>query len=415
MKKILLLSVIASTMIVASGDSISVEPVVETQAVTVADNTLAGIFANGKLTGEIKSVYSSSNFLGKADATDVLSLGGNLGYVTGSYYGLKLGATFQTTHVLHASDDTGALKNASPIDDQPLDITGERLSEAYLVYTLSDTTVKVGRQYIHTPLVSTANNGKSSEGLISDSFAAAVISSTSLPDTTITAGYITKYQAKTDGLGNIGDFNDLEDGAWTVYVKNNSITNLTLQAQYAELSGNVDANDVSVLFAQGDYKLGGHTLSAQYFKSDANGVDGSIWATQATGPLGLGKLGYLVAYSSSLDDNPAVMGIGAGAGDALFTTTPVEGSGVPTRPNTDTIVGALVVPTSFATFIPYVGESFKDDGLGNVLVYGAMAIAPINKNFTVSAKYEYSNLENIFGPFEDEDNNLLRVYASYTF
>jgi hypothetical protein len=414
MKKTLLLSVIASTMIMAGGDIAPVDPIVEAPA-PVVDNTLAGAFANGTLTGEIKSVFSDSNFLGKADSTNVLAFGGSLGYVTGSYYGLKLGATFQTSHVPHASDDTGALKDAGPIDDQPLDISGERLSEAYLEYTISNTALKVGRQYIHTPLVSSANNGKASEGLVVDSFAAAVISNTDLPDTTLVAGYITEYQAKTDGLGNMGDFNDFEDGAFTFYVKNNSITNLTLQAQYAEVKGNDTANDVNVIFVQGDYKLGAQTLSAQYFKSDANGVDGSIWAVQSTGPLGIGKLGYLVTYSSSTEDNPVAMGVGAGAGDALFTSVPVEGAGVPTRPNTDTAVAALVVPTSFATFIPYTGKSFRDTGLGDVTVYGAMAIAPVGKNFMLTAKYEYSNLENIFGPFADEDNNIARVYASYKF
>ncbi|RLA63751.1 MAG: hypothetical protein DRQ78_06650 [Epsilonproteobacteria bacterium] len=414
MKKTLLLSVVTSTMIMAGGDIAPVEPVVEAPA-PVAGNTLADAFVNGTLTGEIKSVWSTSNFLGKADSTNVLALGGSLGYVTGSYHGLKLGVTFQTTHVLDASDDTGALKDFGPIDDQPLDISGERLSEAYLAYSLGNTTLKVGRQYIHTPLVSSANNGKSSEGLVSDSFAAALITNTDLPDTFLAAGYITEYQAKSDGLGNIGEFNDLEDGAFTFYVKNNSITDLTLQAQYAELKGNLPASDVNVIFLQSDYKLSGHTLSAQYFKSDSNDVDGSIWAVQATGPLGLGKLGYLVAYSDSMDDNSAAMGVGSGAGDALFTAVPVEGAGVPTRPNTSTVVGALVVPTSVATFIPYVGNSMKDDGLGDVLVYGAMAIAPIGKNFTLTAKYEYSNLENIFGPFAEEDNNIARVYASYTF
>jgi len=414
MKKTLLLSVVASTMIMAGGDIAPVEPIVE--ATPVATNTLAYAFANGTLKGEIKSVFSDSNFLGKTDSTNVWALGGSLNYVTGSYYGLKLGATFQTSHVLNASDDTGALKNAGPIDDQPLDISGERLSEAYLEYTISNTAVKVGRQYIHTPLVSSANDGKPSEGLVRDSFEAALVSNTDLPDTTIAAGYITRYQPKSDGLGNIGNFNNLEDGAWTIYVKNNSIENLTLQAQYAELQGNAPAQDVNVIFAQGDYKLGGHTLSAQYFRSDSNGDKGSLWAVQSTGPLGLGKLGYLVAYSSSIDDtNPVAMGVGSGAGDALFTAVPIEGAGVPIRPNTDTVVGALVVPTPYATFIPYAGKAFRDTGLGDVTVYGAMAIAPIGKNFTLTAKYEYSNLQNIFGPFTNEDNNMARVYASYKF
>jgi len=409
MKKILLLSVVASTMIMANGNIAPVKPVV--------NSTLEGALVNGTLKGEIKSVFSASNFLGKASSTNVLAVGGSLNYVTGSFYGFKLGTTFQTSHVPSASHDTGALKSAGATDDQPLDIGGSRLSEAYLEYTLNSTTLKVGRQYIHTPLVSSANDGKGSEGLVKDSFSAGVITNTDLPNTTLVAAYITKWQQKTDGLGNIGNFKNLEDGAFTFYVKNNSIANLTLQAQYAELKGKMSTKDSNVIFAQGDYKLGTQTISAQYFRSDENGKTGNIWAVKATGPLGIGKLGYLAAYSSSSNDSSGAIltGYGAGAGDALFTSTPVEGKGVPLRPSTDTAVVALVIPTSFATFIPYGGEAFRSTGLGNVPVLGAMAIVPVGKHLMVSVKYEHSHLENLFGPFVNKNNNMTRVFASYKF
>ena len=71
-----------------------------------ADN-LADAFSNGKLKGEIKSVYSDSNFLGKAKSDDIATIGGSLGYITGDFYGFSAGATFQVSHVLSEDNNNG--------------------------------------------------------------------------------------------------------------------------------------------------------------------------------------------------------------------------------------------------------------------------------------------------------------------
>jgi len=108
-------------------------------------STLAEAFAASKVKGEIKAQYFKEVQTSK-DA-DIYLTGGKLNIVTGSYNGLKAGATFQTSHVLDYKDSGGNVFKK----DQ--DASGSVLSEAYLAYTLDKTTLKAGRQFIKTPLV----------------------------------------------------------------------------------------------------------------------------------------------------------------------------------------------------------------------------------------------------------------------
>lgn len=372
-----------------------------------ADN-LADAFSNGKVKGEIKAVYSDSNKFGLAKSDEVTTAGGSLNYVSGSYYGLITGVTFQTSHIVTEDNNNGVFK-----DD--LDASGSVLSELYIDYKLSNTSVKVGRQFIYTPLVSTAIDGKASESILKDSFEAYVLTNTDIPDTTIVAAYIDKYQAKAT-VGDIGSFEQLKDGAYTFYAKNTSIKDLTLQAQYLKVNAIANNHDKEDLYFQADYQLSGHTLSAQYLESTNNGKDGQFFGLKAMGPLGISNLGYIVASSTSTKDGnvdgEADDGEGTGRTDTPFTAMPVNGGDVVTRANTDTLVGAIIIPINNVTFIPYGGKSFsKIDPIGDVTAFGAMAIYPINKNLLVKVIHEHVKIEKLISKNTDTS----RVYLSYSF
>jgi hypothetical protein len=379
-----------------------------------ADN-LSDAFSNGKIKGEIKSVYSNSNFLGKSTSDDIATIGGSLGYKTADFYGFSAGATFQASHVI--SDD-----NNNNVFISDLDASGAVLSEAYLEYKLSNTSIKAGRQYIYTPLVSTAIDGKSSESLLKDSFEAYLLTNNDIPNTTIVAGYVDKYQAKTSNDSDTADFEEFEDGAYTLYIKNNSIENLELQAQYLNIDAINSNQDISNLYFQADYKIGLHTISAQYLssKDESKGSDfedGELYGLKASGALGIGKLGYIVAFNSSTKDGDVNLGAGAGTSDTAFTAMPVNGGGVPTRANTDTLVGGIIVPILDVTTVGYAGYSWSDGGLGDVSAVGAMAIYPFYKNFLLKVNYEHVEIENTIIPagIEDGNTDVTRVYLSYNF
>ncbi len=361
--------------------------------------------------GEVKTEYSNSNYLGKTDADDIWAAGASLNVITGDFYGFKLGATLQASSVLSEDNNGGVFAN-------DLNGSGVALSEAYIDYSLANTNLKLGRQYIYTPLVSTAIDGKSSESVLKDSFNAYVLTNADIPNTTVVAGYINKYQAKTDGNSNEGDFERFQDGAYTIYAKNTSIENLTLQAQYLNENGVTSSNDKSALYFQADYQLSAHTLSAQFLKSKdktqaANAQDGKLFGLRAMGPLGLGKAGYLLAFNTSTDDNgPLYLGAGAGTTDTPFTALPVHGGGVPVRANTDTLVGGVVIPVLGATVIPYVGQSAsKTHALGDVNAMGAMVIYPVNKQLVVKVNFENVDIEKTM----PKSTDTTRIYLSYKF
>ena len=369
-----------------------------------ANESLSDAFKNGTLKAQIKSIYSDSNFLGNASSDEIVTVGGSLGYVSGDFYGFSGGVTFQTSHIPSEDNNNGVF--ASDLDAQ-----GSVLSEAYINYTRSNTSFKVGRQFLYTPLVSSAIDGKSSESLVKDSFEAFVLTNTDIPNTTLVMGYVDKYQSKTSS-GDIGNFEQFEDGAYTIYAKNTSIANVTLQAQYLKVNATASDSDRDNLYFQADYALAGHTLSVQYLSSaDKAQADGELYGLRAMGPLGIEKIGYIVAYNSSTKDGAVDLVAGTGTSDTPFTAMPVNGGGVPARANTDTLVGGLVIPIADITGILYVGESFCDVGLGDVKAAGAIAIYPFYKNFLVKVNYEHVETQNIF----TENTDVTRVYLSYTF
>lgn len=373
-----------------------------------ADN-LSDAFTNGKVKGEIKSVYSNSNFLGKEKSDSITTVGGSLGYVTGDFYGFNSGVTFQVSHVLNDENNNNVFK-----DD--LNASAAVLSEAYLEYKFADTSAKAGRQFIYTPLVSTGIDGKSSERLIKDSFEAYLLTNTTIPNTTIVAGYVDKYQAPANNKDL--KFEQHEDGDYTLFIKNNSISNLELQAQYLRINAIAANSDKDDVYFQADYKLGNQTLSGQYLgTNNETGNDGELLGLKATGPLGISNLGYVVAYNSSTKDGDVNLGVGTGTTDTAFTAMPVNGGGVPSRANTDTLVGGIVIPITDVTTVAYTGKSFSDGGLGDVSAVGAMAIYPFYKNFLLKANYEHVELENTIAAagIIDSNTDVTRVYLSYKF
>jgi hypothetical protein len=300
-----------------------------------AADSISEAFSNGKLQGSLKSYYYAQTFdgAGKNDSS-IWANGGHLNYVTDSYNGLVLGATFQFSSVAH-KDDKDAKTEGS------MDAQGAVLSESYLQYTLNNTTFKGGRQFVTTPLL--AGSGSR---LIKESFEAYLLANTDLPDTTIVAGIVTKYQTRTDkstyadnaaavnfqsdGTGEPGNFNDIKnDGLKTLYIKNTSINGLTIQGQYAQV------NDVlSAIYTDAKYSFGGSLkpyLAAQYYDTNYNNAtglkDNSLYGLKAG--INISGLDLFAGYTSSdgvSGDAKVFRGIGQGAYTHYTATTKTAGA-----------------------------------------------------------------------------------------
>lgn len=364
---------------------------------TAQADTLAEAFAASKVKGEIKSQYFEKETDAGAESSIWVN-GGNLSLTTGSFYGLTAGVTFQTSHVATV-DGTGYAGD--------MDASGSVMSEAYLAYTLANTTAKVGRQYIATPLVS-----GSGSRMIKTSFEGAVLINTDVPNTTLVASYVDKIANRTDGAGNVDGFNQgigkTGDGAYTVLVANNSIENLGLTAQYAQVNDLlVVGQDVKVMFAEAAYKIGAVKISGEYVGSDngaAANSDGQMLGLKVDASIA--GVALTAAYTTTDDEAGVVRGLGAGAfpGYAKLTIGSGDNS---YAADTD----SYMISASYKIADIKLGAGYADydtNGGAQTSETELNAAYSINKNASLSLVYT------TFGKDDTKDYNF-RSYFSYKF
>lgn len=282
-------------------------------------DTLADAFKNGKVSGQLKSSYFSKD---NGTVTEgIINTGVTLGYVTDSFMGLKMGATLQSSHAPFADGAIGTANTEKDMFKGDLYGSGAVLSEAYLEYNMGKTMARVGRQFVaKTPLVTSSGSR-----FIRTAIEGAVIINKDLPDTTLWAAYVDKYQNRTDGAGNIAEFlgNSAAvgslglNGAYSAMAQNKSIPGVTLTAQWGQM---VDKFDIYYLEAAYAGKASNFTygLAAQYSGTNYDAPTGAYQDTSYYGvkaSLGIGAFNTYVAYSKVNDDGDAQ--------DSIIATDPI--------------------------------------------------------------------------------------------
>lgn len=294
-------------------------------------DTLADAFKNGVVNGELKAYYfdrkgSFENDTSAANS-DIFTMGATLHYNTDSFYGFKLGATMQSSSSPFADGSISQVGTAKSDFAPDMYGSGAVLSEAYVEYTLGHTTAKIGRQFIFTPLV--AGSGSR---IIRQSFEGALVTNTDLPDTTLMAGVITKYQNRTDFHGDVADFTNLNsalgDNAYTLLAINKSIPNVTLTGQYLGINGNNTATGVGQFYyAEAAYELKvnefkyGVAFNYEFKDTEKlNEKDGTMYGTKVS--FGYKDFNTYAAYTTITKDGDIKgnsMGGGLGGGqESIF-------------------------------------------------------------------------------------------------
>ncbi len=436
-----------------------------------ASDTLADAFKNGKVTGELRAWYfdrdtgasnpttstpGATGTLGKGNA-DIFSTGVMLSYVTDSLYGLSLGTTFQGSYAPFADKDAKNLYAADMYG------SGAALSEAYVTYTLGNTTAKVGRQFITSPLVNSSGSR-----MFKEAFQAAVLINTDLPNTTLVAGYSDRFQGRTSdydksvaggdsempsfkkeavfygtGAANGGSNVFGFDGAYTAAAINKSITNLTLTGQYlfvndVELTQGGDAN---VFYAEGNYVLplsnakvlfdatyrGSRTSNATF---DSFHVEGDMYQ----GRVGFSELaGFNASFAYSTVSSGQSVLLGAGNGPTTYTAPLIKGAEVTSGANTDAykvevgydftkvgvtglkVLGQYIKINQDASFAA-VGAILNNVSSDTKTKYWEGQIAydiPSLKGLTLSLEYESATKD--VASASSTDFNEMRFRANYKF
>lgn len=129
-----------------------------------AAETINEMFKEGRVNGNIKYYYIDTIKEGNAPSSSqhANSLGGQLGYTSGSFHGLKLRTTFMTTNPVASPKSNGSIEPSILAQDnakrpgatvadgtQGFDVLGE----AYAQYNRDNYELWFGRRVIETPLI----------------------------------------------------------------------------------------------------------------------------------------------------------------------------------------------------------------------------------------------------------------------
>ena len=230
MKKSLALSMIASTMIMAGGTIVPVEPMV-VEAAPVADTGSFGdALKNGKFTAALRTFYFDRSFdedkTGNPNAT-ALTFGGIIKYESAAYYGFKFGLAHYSSTRLGNIFTREEGKGTSILGR-----AGENLAflgEAYLQYDVGNTMFKVGRQQLSTPLIQNHDLR-----ILPSVYEAAIIRNKDIPDTMIELGFVDRYTGFTSKDNGFTDKKTSKDGLAYLSFTNKSIDNLSIRGQYVK-------------------------------------------------------------------------------------------------------------------------------------------------------------------------------------
>jgi len=318
MKKTLLLSVVASTMIMAGGSIDPVEPVVETEASTTEAGTHA---SNWDFNGQAV-VYYQTVEAGEGDlfeqANAAAAAGVQLSAVNKDLIG-GIGAGVELSGLSSVGLENDVV--SALVQNATGDLTGAAITQAYLTYGLGNTSVKVGRQQLPKSLSPFAF----SEGwnVFKNTFEAALVVNSDLPDTTLVYAYVTR----SNQIGQLNQWarinNNHDNGAvHMLTAQNTSVAGLTLTGTYYIAPDFTPADDLSVIWGDAKFNVSNYSVALQGGTILAEDLAPGYKDTTAFGAkvgATFGMFDTSVAYSTVDDGSVPIHNLGTGVKTPLYT------------------------------------------------------------------------------------------------
>ncbi len=264
MKKGLLLSVVASTMIFAGGDIAPVEPAAPASADFWGQLGFAYQFQDFDAPGFKLGDKANNNF----SVTAVLGVEKELAYGFG--FGVELAGW----------SDFGLDIAANPRVTSA-DPTSAEISQAYLTYTFGNTAIKAGRQALPAAVSPWAWSDRTA-GVLDNTFEGVVIANTDLTDTTLVAAWIAN-RVNNDNTLHIG--NGKINGLYMLTAVNKSLANttLTVAGYYVPKFFGPDAAWSVWGTAETSFDSVKAGLQLAYVDGDATGTDATFAASAKVG------------------------------------------------------------------------------------------------------------------------------------
>ena len=433
MKKTLLLSVVASTMIMAGGDIAPVEPVVEAPVETSAWEFGGQAVAYTQTTD---NQGDGSLFSGNDTFTAVgLQLRAtNSDIFAGIGAGVELSGIAQDNNFGNAIDGRTGRNEGHNAQTQ-----SSGLTQAYLTYGMDsiNTSVKIGRQTLPKSLSPFAF----SEGwqIFKNTFDAALVVNSSLPDTTLVYAYVTRANNSVGPALNGSSFNRINptDGVHMVTAQNKSISNLTLTGTWyyaPDMVANLGAlpsGDANILWGDAKYDAGSFTVAIQGGQVSPDGLkDTTAFGAKVAGNFGM--FGLSAAYSSVNDGALTISNIGTrGVKTPLYTQSILDQNAI--KKDADAFKIAATMKALGGKFgLAYINADMGKSSLGGTFFGGLngldAAAAAGNTSGTyeeidVTYKTKISENTTLFAAyvnqsddrFVDKSQNFVRFWARYNF
>ena len=334
MKKTLLLSVVASTMIMAGGDIAPVEPVVVEPVAEVSGWEFGG---QGVLYYQTLDVWGNADLFDSGNsraAAGVQVRAVNKDIIGGFGAGVELSGI--SDFYLYDDVVSGLVQNANNYTDVRNDgsvNSAAAFTQAYLTYGIANTSIKVGRQLLPKALSPFAF----SEGwnVFKNSFEAALVVNSDIPDTTLVGAYVWRSNSSLGDLNNFTDLSVLdkaapdvavaENGVWMLTAQNKSVDKLTLTGSwYIAPEMVLGLDDANVLWADAKYGFGedmfGLVLGVQggTVMLDTAGLeDTTAWGAKIGGNFDM--FDASIAYSSVDDGTVSIENFGTNVKTPLYT------------------------------------------------------------------------------------------------
>ena len=383
-------------------------------------NKFKKMFEQGKVSGNIRSIYSSFDNKLSAD-TYATAVGVGLKYELASLNGFNAGIAFRTTYDVDPISGKHEKKNE--------DLSGTkghstRLSEAYINYKYKEFNLRFGRQIIDTPLADSDDIR-----MIPNSFEG-YVAHYEMERFSLMAGHLNRWQGYDAGIDNawvrmgkngvnfVGlSYSDkVFDASLWYYNISNALQEDILNGAdengnnsfYADLSGHFNVNENIFLH-----------FSGQYLKQnelDGSGVEANIYGAMAQ--VVAGSVNFSLAYNLATKEKEKHSFSGFGGG-ALYTNMDTMIFDEITQDRrTRAFVAALGYTIDDINFLYAYGNFLGDEdsfGAKEHIVAHNIGVEYTTKDeLTLSAVYaKHENKEDPTSTFYTD--NYLRILASYNF
>lgn len=286
--------------------------------------TLSDALNNGKVSGELRTIFINSSYTdansqaGPLDNNNLGSTALQLNYDSGDFYGFKAGVGIQ------AGKDFQLHKDASE-DDSRATVSATSVYRAFVDYQFDEsktrTQVRVGRQSIVSPLLMDSGMYP-----MRDAWNGVTVTNQDIPNTTVQFAYIKdwvkRYGSDSNGGAVQEDFH-FKDPLYSLHVKNQSVKDLSLEAQYltTDQAGAIgdppttlNTQGFSNYYTRAEYKLPvQHPVTVGVMHAGANFKDPAEKDTTLSGiklETKVKNVGVNVAYTTVADDNdyPGTLG-----------------------------------------------------------------------------------------------------------